>query len=556
MPEQTTSISFNEILRVFMKYRRVCLLCAALFCIIALQVAQRVMPKKYTSSAVFERRSDVATQQTNDKSSESFDTIKKTLPQDFITQSAMEQLVDELEADGLIKPLEREYDTGQLTNKGRRERQQLIDNMKKNISIEFEVRSQNVDYVIVAYKATDPLLAAKVPNELIKIYINNISQSIRTRLQDSLDYLISRKQQAEKDYSIINEKRGDFEQKNVGITMGTPIVILQHIQETKAKKAALESQLMLAQKEYAKLMKAREESDSNNSPSQVIYGPNPELAQMDKDLQNYRNQLETARVLDHMTDEHPVVKSLQASIKMMEDRIKRTPAEIVVQKIYSQGVGLQSFAAMAAGKQEEIEQIKANLTLATTQLKGFEAAQESYVEGKKIYGQLMEDWQSKRNDYDYWDRQVKNVKDILAAEVSKRRTLLSEINRAEVPLGPSSPNILMIFAFAFVGGIAFGMAVIFLLYKLDRTVSTPEEAARIFNLPVYGVISEIIPPSVKARRKFSTWLIEPAVALVLLAAIAVSTYSTVLWLQEPDEYARWNSSPIEFIQHKIEKTMN
>lgn len=553
MPENYFTI--RDGLRIAMRYRRIFFICAAIFCIISLQVMQRVMVKQYTSAARFERRLDTV-ELGGEKSIDSFASLKKTLPEDIKADNAIEQLINDLETDGLIDPLPRSVDGIGLTVKGRRERQRLLKQIKSSVKVKFQVRSDNVDYVIVSCTQSSPKLAAKIPNELIKIYINNTSENVRMRLERKYAYLSERYDKAREVFKLFQAQRDDFEAKYAGITVGSPLVILQQIQESKAHLAGLENQLVIAKKNLKKIMALREKQKSGTAePSQIIYGPNPELARLDKELTEYREQLEKAVTLEHMTEEHPAVKALRSSINLVEERIKRTPPEIKMQTIYSSGAGMQSFVAMAADKQAEVESVENQLQFARAKVDGFEKMQQGFVRAKKDYTQILELWKAARSDFRYWEKQMKDAESRLADEVANRRTTMSTRSMAKIPLDPSAPSLKMVFGFAFVGAIGFGGAIVFLLYKASRTISTPEEAVRQFELPVFGVISEIVTPVVKHRRRFSRIFIDPAIAAVLLVLIGVSSYSANLWMNDPELYKQFNADPINFMTEKVESAI-
>lgn len=136
---------------------------------------------------------------------------------------------------------------------------------------------------------------------------------------------------------------------------------------------------------------------------------------------------------------------------------------------------------------------------------------------------------------------------LLAAEVKDRRTQLTTKQTAKRQYKPSSPDLQKILGFAFGGGLAFGAALVFLFHKLDRTISISEEAHDYFNLPIHGVISEIVTRKIRAQRFLRRWIVTPAIAVILLAAIGVSLFSFKLWLLEPDEYKLWSSSPTSYV---------
>lgn len=65
------------------------------------------------------------------------------------------------------------------------------------------------------------------------------------------------------------------------------------------------------------------------------------------------------------------------------------------------------------------------------------------------------------------------------------------IDKAEIPLGPVSPNVLLNIAIAGVLGLMLGVFLAFLLEFLDNTIKTPEDVEKYLNLPVLGSIPKV-----------------------------------------------------------------
>lgn len=62
------------------------------------------------------------------------------------------------------------------------------------------------------------------------------------------------------------------------------------------------------------------------------------------------------------------------------------------------------------------------------------------------------------------------------------------IDAAILPASPVSPNVKMNIALAAVIGLVFGIALVFLIEFMDRTVKTPDDVRDVIDLPVLGMI--------------------------------------------------------------------
>ena len=65
-----------------------------------------------------------------------------------------------------------------------------------------------------------------------------------------------------------------------------------------------------------------------------MWGPNPELKQLETQLHEAEESLTSSRTFGHMTDSHPKVQSLIARIAEIKKKIETTPKEAVIQTVY------------------------------------------------------------------------------------------------------------------------------------------------------------------------------------------------------------------------------
>lgn len=100
------------------------------------------------------------------------------------------------------------------------------------------------------------------------------------------------------------------------------------------------------------------------------------------------------------------------------------------------------------------------------------------------YKVLKQEADSNRQLYDGLLQQLKEAS--LAAGLNSSN--IRVVDKARVPLHPSSPNIPRNMEFAFLIGLVGGIAIAFGLEALDTTVRTPDQAETISGLPTLGVI--------------------------------------------------------------------
>jgi uncharacterized protein involved in exopolysaccharide biosynthesis len=538
----------RDLLRVIFQRKTIFLLTASLVSIIALALSLQV-PLKYTGTTRFERRSDAAAQSDKDRGALGFDQIRLTLTHELSGYAAIERAIEEL---GLTAGLPHNAE-GKLTQAGQLAKREMIREIQEGLSVKWDVRSESIDSIRVSLTHHERTLAQKIPDLLVQNYINTVNQKILVRLKGSRDFLLKQFSNAEQRFKAAQKAKYEFENRYKVSSTEMPWILVERMQEMQAQAQANERQLEIARKNYAKLIAERDRIARGEAPSQVIYGPNPELERLNKELRGLRERLEESILLMNMTEKHPRVQGLRQSIELVKKRLLQTPPEIVMQKIYGSGEGIDSFAAQAAAAQAQIEIVEQRLEYARTRAEGYRDQQDNQNQHRAAYADLIEKVDNAEDEAQSWRGRLNQVEMALAAEAAKRRTHLETVERARRQFLPSSPNLLKLLAMSLGGGIIAGGALVFGLTLMDRTISTSEGAEKLFDVPCYGSIQEIVTLRERATRRLMNWLLWPAVSAVLIGAILYLATSLFLRLKRPDEYKLWQQSPTLLLQDIMEE---
>ncbi len=547
MADHVHNRSLRDILRMVFRRRWLFLLGASLFATLALLGAHH-LPVQYTGSTKFERRSDPASEQGLEKGSQSFETIKLTLNQELAGQKAIERVIDEL---GMTRGLPRDSD-GQLTSQGLRARQELAESIRQAVTIRWEVRSQSVDLVSVTVTHPNADLAQKIPDTLVKNYINLVGERMRQRLTASRDFLQAQVRDAEQRVKEYTDRRISFETRHAGMMPESPGALQAQIQRITSDIDTLRRQQSMAEQTLARLGSMQQTATAPTSqPVQVIRGPNPELARLQQQLRQTRDSLAVSASVGHMTESHPTVMTLKSRIEQLEQQIAETPEESVLQTIYGSGAASDSIAADMAAAQADYDTSTRELERIEARLDALQVLMANFAPIRQEYLSIVDSLNKETKEADLWRSRLTNVQMSLAAEMASRRTHLDAVEAAQKQYRPSSPGLMVVLAFAFVGGLGFGGALVFLSNVLDRTLATPEDAREQFNVPVFGVIGEITTRHQRRMRRLRRWLLGPAIASVVLVALGLSSLSMMLWLRHPEKYARWRTAPVSFVTETL-----
>ena len=543
MAETSGKKTPRDLLRVVFRRWRPFVLGASLFAIAAMLGGQLV-PLKYTGETKFERRGDPASEENARARSESFETLKLTLQHELIGFDAVAKAAED---EGLMTGLPHGPD-GQLTHQGIIARQELVNRLIRTLKVTWDVRSEQVDLVTVSFTHDDPLLAERMPNTLVRNYINRIGQQTVDRLTVSRDFLEKQVKECTTRVDDITKKRLEFEAKHAGALPDNPGALQQRIEVLTKDIDTVRVQNTMARDKVARFKAlGLATTGPSSQPVQVIRGPNPELKALQGQLQKFQEDLDSALALNRMTENHPTIKMLRKKVEQLKEKIKETPEEAVIHSVY--GVSQQSgdMAMQMAAAESEVEVTDRELQRLQAQLSEHQRVMANFAPIRQEYIQMLEKQREVEAERTRWQQRQSGVQMDLAAEIANRRTHLSAVQVAQKQSKPSSPSLLMVLALALGGGLAFGSGLVFLTQMLDRSISTTEEAARHFGLPIHGVTEEIVPPRLRARRRMRRWILGPVISFVVLAALVVSAVNIAIWLEYHDLYAEWRRSPVGFL---------
>jgi uncharacterized protein involved in exopolysaccharide biosynthesis len=544
--ERTNKQNFRDLMRVAFRRRWIFLLGASAFAFSALWFAPAVIKPKYSGEAKFQRRSDSASEHITAAESESFETLKKSLVHELADRESMEIAVEEL---GLTRGMPRDRD-GMLTEAGRMARQELVADLRDSVKVKYEVQSEQFDLVAVSFTDSDPVLAQRLPNVLVKNYINNTSREIITRLTASMRWLESEANKSRLALDELIQQRIDFETAHAGMLPDKPGALQKEVDTLLSDIDTVRRQKESAERQLEQLREMAHAAQNQDEPTRVHRGPNPELARLKEMLREREEELTSSRTLHRMTDEHPRVVRLKERIDELRQEIERTPQEIVLERVFGQQDREQIKVHMAA--------VESDVTTTTRELQRMEARLSkmqqllgNFAPTRKNYLSLLKKIDEAEAELKRWQDRLTGVEMALAAEVAARRTHLETVQLAEMQFLPSSPSLIMLIGFALAGGLAFGAALVVLAAKLDRSIATTDDAIESLGLPVLGTVDEIVTPGRRLRRRLGKLVLVPVIAILVLTALALGGLQSTLWLRYPQKYEQWKNSPVAFVCQEV-----
>ncbi len=582
----------RDILRVVFHHRLLLLLGVSLFAIIAMWGAC-YLPLKYTGETIFENRKDVAAETTLERGSESFEAVRLSLQNDLAGRDAVADVVDEL---GLLKKLPHDSEN-RLTRDGEMAKQQIVAKVISDTKVVLRTRSPNMDRFSVSFTHQDPKLAQQIPNTLVKNYKNRLLREIKARLTDSSQFLLKQVEQCESRLTELTNERIQFETKHAGMMPESPGALYDNLQRIDNDLDTLAKQQVA---ERLKIVRLRTQLEALGNPSaatapatqptsdpaswptthptsdpasqptshpasQPTSGPadqpvewvqelNPEKKWLEDQLRQFKEQLNTALTIGHMTDKHPTVKTLRAKIAELEKRIEEEPEWVTVRKTVrrmddsiEQRLAAQMLLADIAAAVSELEAAAKESERLQKHREPLRVLMVNFAPVRQEYEQIVEKVKKQEVERNRWRNQLAEVQMALDAEVEGRRTHLNVLQTAQEQIRPASPKLVMVLGFAIIGGLAFGVGLVLLSNHWDRSFTTIDDVIKDFDIPVFGITSEIISRRQHATRRLKRWIAGPIMTIIVLGGLAASGLSITLRLKDPQNYREWKASPISFV---------
>lgn len=270
---------------------------------------------------------------------------------------------------------------------------------------------------------------------------------------------------------------------------------------------------------------------------------NPGTDGLRKQLKETQEKLDVAINTDHMAEDHPTVKALKDDIDRIEKQITEKQDQIIIQSVFRRPVRpLENpFAVELVDAQSQIESLSDAIGKKMREQERLQAVLTESVQRGQDHERLVTEEANRKAEADHYLGQQTQVERNMAAEMAQRRTNLYPVDEAQEQYKPSSPVLWQVLIMAVVAGLASGAGLVLLVHRLDRSITTTEEAMTYFDIPIYGVVGEIRTPRDLFWRRFKLWLVTPLVSLIIVVVLAWATANIVLRLEYPEKQWEWPS---------------
>jgi polysaccharide chain length determinant protein (PEP-CTERM system associated) len=440
-----------------------------------------------------------------------------------------------------LEPLVVKYDLYRDERQRGEPMENMIDLMRKNITVEVNTSREITNGFNIGYRGRDPRTTQAVTADLASKYINEQTKSTISAGSSAKQFMEQQAKQAKDELDAIDKQRLDFMQENHGNLPQEEVSLLGQLgglrEQQKAliaevgrlqdRRSGLNSQLSIVKKQSENTRADVAENTTDPKTTLAWGGLVQRKAALESELQ---------RMLTELRAKHPDVQAKQIEldsvkkemdsmildwkqrIKEKEDKLAKRPdllaADLEAQTKLVDGE-IKREQDMLAGNEKQISELMARL---------------NNVPGASVrLGALDREYQFKKANYDQLLAQQNKISLSTDAVNQQQGEGIQVIDPANLPSLPVAPKRWMLTGMGLALGLGLGLllAGVFEVPKLF-TIQTSDDAAHYSGLPVLVAVPELLSPqevnALPLRRKMllavgiaATIISIPALALALKA---------------------------------------
>lgn len=325
----------------------------------------------------------------------------------------------------------------------------------------------------------DPALAQRLAEAVGREYIRSSIERRANFAEDTLRYLLEEEERLKanlaKSEAAVAEykaKTPDALQLGGGANSNSTLNngprgggVEEKLQELNTKATAAKTERMRLEGELAQIDQAGDNLEALLSVPSIANAP--AVVERRRDVAQVEAAIAT--LSQRYKEKHPRMIAAKAALNETRSALKQTVMQqpAVLKNAIEQARATENSLRAAASEQE-----KAALALNKASIGYQELARQADTD-RALYESVL--------------RQIKET------DLTKgtKTNAVSVIEHSPLPSAPVSPNTMRVIMLGFLGGIAAGLATIFGMNALDRSVKTVDQAETTFNLPALAAIPEI-----------------------------------------------------------------
>jgi uncharacterized membrane protein YgdD (TMEM256/DUF423 family) len=250
--------------------------------------------------------------------------------------------------------------------------------------------------------------------------------------------------------------------------------------------------------------------------------PNPQFTELQSRRDKLTQEIVENRTLKAMTDNHPVISRLRASLDAISVELGKTPEFLPKERS----------ATASISQYEEKSRIVRQISDIDSRLKTLHAKQDEIqaagdqfrrsrllaIEHREEFLKLRQKSERIDADLNTWQQNVAPIRRLLTLENSNRGLHFTAVGEIETTGMPAFPAVWMVLAVCMGAAAAGGVITVAATELLDRSYRTARQLASL-GVPVIRMIEEIVTRETQKSRVLRRLVVIPSTIIILLAAL-------------------------------------
>ncbi len=329
---------------------------------------------------------------------------------------------------------------------------------------------RNSRLVDISAEAKDPVMAARMTNELVKAYIGKNLETKLLAAKDAVQWLGERINEERKKVEAAEKAMLRYKEENqiiTGFSSDAENITAQKLAELNAQVIEAESKRVEAETRYQQALTLKNAPDMLDSIPEVLSNDLvKEIKKMEVGLYNRMSELSKKYGRNH-----PQMVAIESELADLKKR-KAVEARRVVNS-------LKNEYKLALAREESLKNALAKQKTESLKL------------NKKAvqFGVLQRETESSKHMFDLL---IKRFKETSLTEEMKTGNIRI-IDKAEIPRSPVKPKKKRNLLLALIVGLSLGVGLAFFLEYLDNTIKLPEEIKEVLKIPYLGPVPAFSP---------------------------------------------------------------
>jgi polysaccharide chain length determinant protein (PEP-CTERM system associated) len=367
--------------------------------------------------------------------------------------------------------------------KDSKEHEKMIDELMAKIKIEGTERD---DIYTITYTSSNPKLGKDVVQSLLTLFVEGSFSGKKQDSEKAVQFIDDQIKSYEEKLATAENSLKEFKLKNMGLLpregggdFGSQLA--------QANEQLNQARLELAEAEQARNAIRRQITGEPAKPGETVVDTPMTDPDLEARIVTVQKNLDTLRL--QYTEQHPDIvanrRLLEQLLAQKADLAKHKKRSVDPGAGYSPmlqqlNVSLSAAEAQVASMRIRVQEYSARVA----RLRGQSA---SVPEIEAQLAQLNRDYQVNRDNYQKLVERRESAR--LSGDLSSANMVtLRVIDPPTVPAQPSGPNRLRLFSMVFIGALAAGIAVAFLMSQVRPTFLSQATLREVTGLPVLGSI--------------------------------------------------------------------